>query len=105
MTKDRTLKDVTNKLDPKPAKLEPIWAGLKSANGSGMKVAGIVNKWVKHGPEASPSEVGPGGRNDNTLKCGPLPCRPPDPALSSNRFDALTGNHINLTERDCSIAR
>lgn len=81
MMKEKALKDVTNKLEPKPAKLKPIWAGVKSANGMGSKAVGCVNKWVSHGPNASPGDNGLKANFDGMLKGGPLPSRPPDPTL------------------------
>lgn len=46
--KEKVLRDVTNKLDPKPVKLKPSWVGGKAANGSGLREVGVANKWVCH---------------------------------------------------------
>lgn len=68
--KDKALKDVTNKLEPKPAKLKPSWAGVKSTNRLGSREVGFVNKLVSHGPNESPATDGMKGMIEVTGKGG-----------------------------------
>lgn len=56
--KEKALKDVTNKLDPKPAKLKPGWGVVKPINELGSRKIRSVNEWVTHGPKKSPAAVG-----------------------------------------------
>lgn len=44
LTKEKALKDVMNKLEPKHAKLKLMWPRVKSVNGSTMREVAIINK-------------------------------------------------------------
>lgn len=85
----RALKEVTNKLDPKPIKPKPSWAGPKGVSGATSRKMGSTSKWeFKRGSLVSGE---PGTRDNNGIsdKGGSLPCRPPDPAKSLKTSDAL----------------
>lgn len=92
--KEKALNDVTNKLEPKPAKLKPLWTGSKSSSGTNMREVGPVSQLIAHGPESRSTAGGPGAPVDKTLKGGPLPCRPPDPLHSINSSTVLEGMAI-----------
>lgn len=95
---------MTNKLEPKPTKLK-LWAGIKSVNGPSTREVGIINKWVSHGPDASPSEVGLRGVKANINNGGPLPYRPPYQVQHTYSNDALVGDHTKSSAGDGSRVR
>lgn len=86
--KEKALKDVTNKLEPKPTKLKPLWARVKAVNGPATRKVSIINKWILNGPQASPSVVRLRGVNANMNKEGLLPCNPPNQAQHIDSTDA-----------------
>lgn len=88
LSKEKALKDVTNKLDPKPVKLKPSWAGVKSNNSLGPREVGFASKWVSHDPVAGPTDEGLKTRVELTGRGDPVHSRSPDPIISS-RTDAL----------------
>lgn len=48
LTKHRTLKEITNKLDSRPAKLKPAWSGPRIGSGPTNREVGVVNQWVTY---------------------------------------------------------
>lgn len=79
-SKDRILKDLTNKLEPKPIKLKPSRAGSKTVSGINVREAGFVKEWIALGPRGT----GLGGDNESMDVGGPNPDRPPDPGRQIN---------------------
>lgn len=87
ITKEKALRDVTNKLEPKPFKLKPSWTGPKKTNGPNTREAGIVKERITHGPNGT----GQNGNKEDSSGGGPTPSRPPDPGLPLDSSAALAG--------------
>lgn len=90
--KEKVLKDVTNKLEPKPVKLKTNWAGAK--NRPPVREVGMVNEWVSNNPAINSYVVGP--NETSVLKNkGPILCSQPDPTQLLSVKDALAGTCPN----------
>lgn len=85
----RALKEVTNKLEPKPIKLKPVWAGPKGVSKFSSREVGPINKWDPRKSNNGLGEAGMWDNNELNASGGPLPSRPPDPTQSLKSEDAL----------------
>lgn len=100
--KEKALKEVTNRLEARPIKLKPDWAGPKG-NGVGIREVGPVMGWTKQGAAAKPSGVGPRAHLDVNLSKGAVPSWPPDPIQINHQKEALEAPDPNsLTQNGSS---
>lgn len=79
LTRDKVLKDITNKLEARPVNMKPNRSGLKSGGGIVIREVGLASDWAQHAAKSSPSRSGPSSLGGTNYKGGPLPSRPPDP--------------------------
>lgn len=89
MFNSRALKEVTNKLDPKPMKLKLVWAGLKGANEPSSREVGPASKWETWKSNDGMGEVGLRENVELKTRGGPSTSRPPDPTKIPKSLDAL----------------
>lgn len=73
LTKEKVLKEVTNKVVSKPIKLKPTWSGLRRGNGTNIREVGVVSKWVTYKVDPNLGYVGPTEKSKVTLKGRPPP--------------------------------
>lgn len=79
LSMDKTLKDITNRLEARPVSMKPNRNGLKIGGEVVIREVGLANKWVQHADKAETNLSGLNGLNGANAKGGPLPSRPPDP--------------------------
>lgn len=80
----KTLKDVMNKLDPRPVKMKPGHSGLKSLDGNAFREVGPSTGWVSYA--SKPSSSGIGLQNLEALSGSGTSThsKPPDPGDTAN---------------------
>lgn len=84
LTKTRMMKDITNKLDPKPTKLKPNWSGPRGASGLASREVGSANQWTTYKVDPKLGCVGPLNKTKPSTKGGPMNSRPPDPSRGNH---------------------
>lgn len=77
-TKERVLKEVTNKLEAGPVKFKPIRNGPRINNGSATRDGGSSEKKITNAG-ARGVENGPRRGVTSNLRTGPYSPHPPDP--------------------------
>lgn len=86
MMKEKTLRDITDKLEAKSVNMKTTRSGLKSMSGVVFREVGPATKWTSHVVKPNDKVNGHVDLNADKLRAGHLPSRPPDPtrALSIN---------------------
>lgn len=92
--KERALKEVTNKLEARPVKLKPSWAGPKG-NGTGVREVGPATGWSKKGDPIRSSEQGLWAQLEDLLEKGVAAGRPPDPTQIGHQNENLATSGPN----------
>lgn len=102
--KERTLKEVTNRLEARPVKLKPSWAAPKGSASTTREV-GPITGWTKRGDNIRIGEQGSREQSEKQLDAGAASGRPPDPKLHTNQKEDLASTAPNSFGQTVPISR
>lgn len=93
LTKERALREITNKLETRAVSMKPMRSGLRRSSRLVIREVGPASTWALNSGKPSTSANGPNGSKNANLEIGHHPSMPPDPTRD---LPAIKQSHVPL---------